>query len=347
MGALQRRELTTSQLLCRQGTPSHPQPSLSQCGCSGPTGQGCSHPQPTFWGVTNTPEQGPVQGQSGDFSLPSHPTYTTMICCPPQRCPREPPSSRRAGTSQGCCTHSHAAPHPTGKLVFIPLRTQRRWRGTGGGPTCPSFVKLHPPALRAQGPRGAPDREEGARWLPLLSVAGTSSVAGPNPALGGGAVNRCQETEAQPRWPKDKHHQAPANAPGGRGKVASQGAGGKTWCHQLHGLSLHPAATAVMGRFSTFHTFVTANTPHFTACCRLIGTALTAEVTRALSPRCSLRPAGTSPEQQHSWFLHSSTRSKSDARNTEMRLMSSEVSMVTWRYARGLNHGGGQPLRKS
>lgn len=269
-----------------------------------------------------------------------------MICCPPQRCPRDPPSSKRAGTSQGCCAHPHTAPHLTGKLVFIPLRTQRRWQGMGGGPTCSSFVKLHPPALRAQGPRGAPDREDRARWLPLLSMAGTTCVAGPNPALDGAALNRRQDTEAQPRWPKErvfmeKHHQAPANVCEGRAKVPSRGVGGKTWCHQFRGLSLHPAAAAVMGKFSTFRIFVTANTPHFTACCRLIGTALTAEVTRGdLSSRWSLRPAGISAEQQRSWFLHSSTRSKSDARNTEMRLMSLEVLTVTWRYARGLNHGG-------
>lgn len=48
------------------------------------------------------------------------------------------------------------------------------------------------------------------------------------------------------------------------------------WCHQLRGLSPCPAAAAAMGKFSTFHTFVTVNIPDFTACCSLIGTSLTA-----------------------------------------------------------------------
>lgn len=163
MGALQRRELTTPRLLCRQGTPSHPQPSLSQCGCSGPTGQGCSHPQPTFWGVTNTPEQGPVQGQSGDFSLPSHPTYTAMICCPPQRCPREPPLQQE-GRDQPRMLHPSprsTAPHwETG--IYPPPHTEEVAR-YGRGPDMPQLCQA--PSTRTTGTRsqGSPGQGGGSK----------------------------------------------------------------------------------------------------------------------------------------------------------------------------------------
>lgn len=88
-----------------------------------------------------------------------------------------------------------------------------------------------------------------------------------------------------------------------------------------------PAAAAAMGEFSTFHTFVMANIPDFTACCRLIGTLLTARglfTPLKTITRGHPRPAKVVPSHTHRqlWLLSGSEQSELDTRNKETRLIS-------------------------
>lgn len=91
------------------------------------------------------------------------------------------------------------------------------------------------------------------------------------------------------------------------------------------------AAAAAMGKFSTFHTFVTANIPVFTACCRLIGTSLKAHglfmqlKTRSPCQGGGVTPVSISAGRQCFWFLNRSKQSILDTKNTETKLISLKV----------------------
>lgn len=175
-------------------------------------------------------------------------------------------------------------------------------------------------------PRGRRDRGGFSSSLWLEKV-----VAGPNPAQADGTVNPSQDTEAQPRWPKEmeKYHRGSCKFPWRKRRSAIEillGSSRRDLVHQLCAPSPCPAAAAprahlapfthLSRQISRFHSLLLANGNVV----NIPGIIRAAENDHPRSPMSCQGGAVTHP--RGSLLPQWSKQSKSDGRNKEMRLIS-------------------------